>query len=130
MKMILIFIFVFSIIYFLYNKGYATIDVMIALLFYSNFKNIKYCSSATFAYARGFTRRVVKFDEDREYNFNLKYLVNDGNLIIEILDKHKNIIATLDKENTNLSILVNKKERYYIKTRFLKCSGSYNLTWA
>lgn len=100
-----------------------------SLLFYPKLRNIKYSWGANFAYARGFTRRVVKFDESKEYKFNLEYLVDEGNLIIEILDKHKNIIATLNKENTNLSILVNKKERYYIKTRFLKCSGSYYLTW-
>lgn len=118
-----------SIMYILYNKGYATTDCMISLLFYSKFKNIKYSLGANFAYARGFTRRVVKFDKSKQYNFNLEYLVNEGNLVIEILDKYKNIIGTLNKENTNLSLLVNEKEKYYIKARFFKCSGSYCLNW-
>ena len=130
METILNIIITFLVIYFLYNRGYVTISFGVFLLFIGNFRNIKYCDKASFSYAYGFNRRVIKFNENKEYKFDLEYLISEGNLIIEILDKHKNIIAKLDKEHTSLNILVSAKQRYYIKARFLKCSGSYSLTWA
>ena len=77
----------------------------------------------------GELKKVAKFRKSKEYKFHLNVGLADGDVAVQLLDKEKNVIMLLTPELPEASIVVDKKQRYYMVYKFENATGSYELTW-
>ncbi|MCM1577427.1 MAG: hypothetical protein NC078_01345 [Ruminococcus sp.] len=77
----------------------------------------------------GVITRVVKFDEDRTWEFTLDPELTNGNVSVTVLDRRKTELIRLDGDNSADTADFNKGERYYIKWNFKSASGDCSLKW-
>ncbi|MDY2987542.1 MAG: hypothetical protein SOR77_07910 [Peptoniphilus sp.] len=130
--MVFSFLILFSvtiILYVLYNNGIVSLSTKVALLFYEKFSLSNNNHHAKFKFCTGFTRRVLKFEQNRIYDFYLENNLSKGAVCVEILDSEKNVLFTLDSLNPSRSQYMLADTKYFFKVNFKKASGYYKFSW-
>lgn len=82
-----------------------------------------------FVECSGELKKVAKFRKSKEYRFHLNAGLAYGSVSVELLNKEKQVVMCLTPENPDGSIIVDKKQRYYMVYKFENASGTYELTW-
>ena len=126
---VLILLSVTVILYVLYNNGIAAFSTKAAILFYEKFSLSNDNHYAKFKFCTGFTRRVLKFEQNRIYDFYLENNLSRGDVCVEILDSKKNVLFTLDSLNPSRSQYMLADTKYFFKVNFKKASGYYRFSW-
>ena len=111
--------------YVLYINGYMVMQSMRALMYVGTDRGKK----ASFTSCSGYTKRVVKFEEDRIYHFDLKLELTKGDVTVEIQDSKKQCLLSLDQNKTEGSITAEKGKRFFLVVRFGAASGNYTVDW-
>ena len=111
--------------YVLYINGYMVMQSKRALMYVGTDRGKK----ASFTSCSGYTKRVVKFEEDRIYHFDLKLELTKGDVTVEIQDSKKQCLLSLDQNKTEGSITAEKGKRFFWVVRFGAASGNYTVDW-
>lgn len=111
--------------YVLYINGYMVMQSKRALMYVGTDRGKK----ASFTSCSGYTKRVVKFEEDRIYHFDLKLELTKGDVTVEIQDSKKQCLLSLDQNKTEGSITAEKGKRFFLVVRFGAASGNYTVDW-
>ena len=114
--------------YILWIKGYLIMSRTTAKLFIESFRNKDRCR-IKFVSCNGYIKKIIKFKENRTYDFCLKSKVENGLVFAEIWDSNKKVLLHLDSDMPNSSINVDKKCRYYLFLKFEKATGDLELLW-
>lgn len=125
---ILLMTFLSIMFYILWIKGYLIISRKTAKLFIGSLRNKERCR-IKFASCNGYIKKIIKFKENRTYDFCLKSKVENGLVLAEIWDSNKKILLHLNSDMPNSSINVDKKCRYYLFLKFEKATGELELLW-
>lgn len=123
-KLLIIFLLVFTFIYVLYMKGMIPISVKSAVMFIGG----PGCKKATFTSCNGYIKRIVKFKKDKVYNFTLHSNLTAGSIAVELIDKNKQTVLRLDEDNT-VVFGSNHSGPYTLMIRFHSATGEYELDW-
>lgn len=119
----------FSILfYILWIKGYLIMSITTAKLFIGSLRNKERCR-IKFVSCNGYIKKIIKFKENRTYDFCLKSKVENGLVLAEIWDSNKKILLHLNSDMPSSSINVDKKCRYYLVLKFEKATGELELLW-
>ena len=94
---ILIITFLSALFYILWIKGYLIISRKTAKLFIGSLRNKDGCS-IKFVSCNGYIKKIVKFKENRTYDFCLKSKVENGLVFAEIWDSNKKVLLHLDSD--------------------------------
>ena len=121
----ILFISVLLICYLLYINGYMVTKATKSVMFVGSKRGKK----AKFTHCNGYIKRVIKFDESRLYKIILDAELTKGDIIAEVSDAGKNVVAVLDSINKNAEIFVEKGKRYYLTMRFKSAAGQYEIDW-
>ena len=111
--------------YILYINGYMVMNSKRALMYVG----AAWGKRASFTSCSGYTKRVIKFEEARTYYFDLNLELNKGDVTVEILDRQKQCLLSLDQNTAQGCINVEKGKRYYMVVRFRAASGNYAIDW-
>ena len=111
--------------YILYINGYMVWNSKRALMYVGSAWGRK----ASFTSCSGYTKRVIKFEEDKCYHFDLQLELNKGDVKVEILNSEKQCLLSLDQNVAGGNVAVEKGKRYYMVVRFQAASGQYTVDW-
>ena len=114
--------------YFLYVNGYLTINSKKAICFIGSIRGDGRCVSR-FKACDGYLKRVVRFKENRVYNFFLDCEMYKGYMTVELWDKKKHKLMCLKDNMQNAGVNVQKKKIYYLIFRFKSATGSFDFSW-
>lgn len=119
--------------YTLWINGYLIISRKTAKLFIASFKNKKRCR-IKFVSCNGCIKKILKFKENRSYDFCLNSIVKNGLVLAEILDNNKKLLLHLDSNMPNATINIDKKNidkkcRYYLILKFEEATGELEFLW-
>jgi len=111
--------------YVLYLKGLLAVNAKKALLFSGSNggKNLRFTS------CEGYVLRIVRFEEDREYTFELTAPLTKGEVSVELLDAGRQEVLRLSGSHDRAGAMLNKGARYYLIYRFKSATGSLALRW-
>lgn len=123
-KLIVIFIILMILYYILYINGYMILTSKRAMMFIGTQRG----KEARFTVCTGYIRRVIKFEESRDYEFVFDTELSKGSVSVELLDSSKKRVMFL-KENRCGAVSVEACKRYYLMIRFESATGNYNLDW-
>lgn len=123
-KAIILLVFIGILSYLLYINGYMVISSKRAFMFLGSERGKK----AMFSSCTGYVKRVVKFKESKVYNIDFKLELEKGEVALELLDEKKQIILSLNVNDTS-EIEVESRKRYYMILRFKSATGNYEVTW-
>jgi len=124
-KLFIIFLLVFALIYVLYMSGLIPITVKSAVMFIGG----KSCKKATFTSCNGYMKRIIKLEEGRNYNFKLDARLTGGRMSVELIDKNKQTMLRLDEGNHTTIFKSKHPSRYTLMIRFYSATGEYALDW-
>lgn len=110
--------------YLLYINGYMVISSKHAFMFLGSKRGKK----AMFSSCTGYIKRVIKFKESKVYHVNFGLELEKGEVALELLDEKKQIILSLNGNDTS-EIEVENGKRYCMILRFKSATGSYEVTW-
>jgi len=110
--------------YLLYINGYMVISSKHAFMFLGSKRGKK----AMFSSCTGYIKRVIKFKESKVYHVNFGLELEKGEVALELLDEKKQIILSLNSNDTS-EIEVESRKRYYMILRFKSATGNYEVTW-
>ena len=114
--------------YLLYVNGYLTINAKKAVSFLGSIRGNCRCQ-ARFKSCDGYMKRVVKFNENRLYNFFLDCDMNKGYMTVELWDTNKHKLMCLKDNMQNAGVNVQKKKKYYLVFKFKSATGSFDFSW-
>ena len=127
-KIIIIFICLAILFYILYMQGFLVINAKRAVMFMGSIRRKSDCK-AKFTMCSGSMKRVIRFEEDKTYNFSLNSKLTSGEMEVKILDSSKQPVITLDSNNPKANLDADRKQRYYLVFLFESATGSYELRW-
>lgn len=120
-------IFFIVLFYYLYINGHMDINCKSATIFIGQkYKNKRITSVNS---CNGYIKFVLKFKESRTYSFENEIQLIQGAINIEILDKNKNVILSVNNENTTKTLMIDKSKRYYMKINYVRATGKHVLRW-
>jgi len=122
-KCAIILVAVLAAIYSAYISGLLTFTSHVSLLYVGNIKRAK------FSKCSGTFKKIIRFKEAKSYRFELKQELSQGNLKVEVIDKSKNLLLSLDGKTPVGNIYPQSKARYYLVVKAEKASGRYELDW-
>lgn len=125
---ILLMTFLIILFYTLWINGYLIISRKTAKLFIASFRNKKRCR-IKFVSCNGYIKKILKFKENRSYDFCLNGIVENGLIMAEIRDNNKKILLHMDSNIPNATINVDKKCRYYLILKFEEATGELEFLW-
>lgn len=102
MILAIVFISMLVLFYFLWVNGYMILNAKRALLFVGSLRGKNKCE-VSFSSCSGYVKKVIKFNESREYTFKLDGDVSKGSIHVIIENKNKETMANniaFDKLNT------------------------------
>ena len=113
-----------AVFYILYINGYMIMNAKKATLFFGKERG-KY---ARFTSCSGYMKRVIRFKENREYEFSFETELEKGEVSIELWDNKQEKMLSMTNQGSQTVILESKK-RYYLILRFVSATGSYHVDW-
>ena len=120
MILAIVFISMLVLFYFLWVNGYMILNAKRALLFVGSLRGKNKCE-VSFSSCSGYVKKVIKFNESREYTFKLDGDVSKGSIHVIVENKNKETILDL--------LTVDEKCRYYLMLKFEKADGKIKLQW-
>ena len=73
-------------------------------------------------------KRVIRFKENREYEFHFETELEKGEVSIELWDNKQEKVLSMTNKGSQ-AVAVERKKRYYLILRFESATGSYNIEW-
>ena len=128
MKALLILLLLPVIYYVLYINGYMISGSKSAKVFVGKNRGTN-AFWAQFVECSGELKKVAKFRKSKEYKFHLNASMAEGTLSVKLLNKEKQVVMCLTPETPDGSIMVDKKQRYYMVYKYENASGAYEMTW-
>ena len=125
MKMIALWLVLGVGFYLLYCNGFLVMNSKRAVM-YAGSKRGK---AAKFSSCSGYTKRIIKVQETKQYRFSLDCNLTAGTILVEVLDASKKMILTLDETHRCAAVELEKGKRYELIVRFKAASGDYVLDW-
>jgi uncharacterized protein YdaL len=111
--------------YLLYINGYLAMASKRAVMYVGS----KRGKAAKFSSCSGYTKRIIKVQETKQYRFSLDCNLTAGTILVEVLDASKKPILTLDETHRCAAVDMEKGKRYNLIVRFKAASGDYVLDW-
>ena len=111
--------------YLLYSNGFLVMNSKRAVM-YAGSKRGK---AAKFSSCSGYTKRIIKVQETKQYRFSLDCNLTAGTILVEVLDASKKPILSLDETHRCAAVDMEKGKRYDLIVRFKSASGDYVLDW-
>lgn len=128
MQSLYIFIVVGIFMIYLYEKGLMGLTTKRAVVFVGSLPK-KNSWTAKFSECSGKLRRVIRYDQNKQYTFTLESSLDKGELFIEIFDANKNLLLTLDQDNPSGIIDVTSMRKGYMNVRIKAATGNYYVSW-
>ena len=111
--------------YLLYSNGYLAMASKRAVMYVGS----KRGKAAKFSSCSGYTKRIIKVQETKQYSFSLDCNLTAGTILVEVLDTSKKPILSLDETHRCAAVDMEKGKRYNLIVRFKSASGDYVLDW-
>ena len=111
--------------YLLYRNGYLAMASKRAVMYVGS----KRGKAAKFSSCSGYTKRIIRVQETKQYRFSLDCNLTAGTVLIEVLDAAKRPILSLDETHRCAAVDLEKGKRYNLIVRFKSASGDYVLDW-
>ena len=111
--------------YLLYSNGYLAMASKRAVMYVGS----KRGKAAKFSSCSGYTKRIIKVQETKQYRFSFDCNLTAGTVLVEVLDATKKTILTLDETHCCAAVDLEKGKRYNLIVRFKAASGDYALDW-
>lgn len=124
-KLVLTLLVVFMLIFILYKNGIIPITVKSSVMFIGGAGGKK----ASFTSCHGYLKRMIKLESGRSYFFFLKTRLTNGRMTVQLLDRDKQPLFTLDEFSSSQNISVSRTGRYLLMIRFDSATGEYELDW-
>ena len=124
-KMIALWLVLGVALYLLYSNGYLAMASKRAVMYVGS----KRGKAAKFSSCSGYTKRIIKVQETKQYRFSLDCNLTAGTILVEVLDASKKMILTLDETHRCAAVDMEKGKRYNLIVRFKSASGDYVLDW-
>lgn len=128
MKALLILLLLPIIYYVLYINGYMISGSKSAKVFVGKNRGVN-AFWTQFVECSGELKKVAKFRKSKEYKFHLNASMAEGTVSVKLLNKEKQVVMCLTPETPDGSIMVDKKQRYYMVYKYENASGAYEMTW-
>ena len=90
MKLAIVFISMLVLFYFLWVNGYMILNAKRALLFVGSLRGKNKCE-VSFSSCSGYVKKVIKFNESREYTFKLDGDISKGSIHVIVENENKEI---------------------------------------
>lgn len=114
--------------YLFYFLGYGNYKSIRAIVFIGKISPKKKQAQISVSACSGFLKRVIWVKKNSQYEFTFDANAQSGNLIVEVLDWQKHVVARLD--STHSTVFLNTEEqRYYLVFHFQKATGDLTLNW-
>lgn len=127
-KTVILILLILFIAYVLYINGYGSFSNKSALMYIGSMPENNKCK-AKFVSCTGTVKRVVKFKENKDYQFCLKPNLSQGSFTVELQNKEKQTLIALSESKPIAKIEVYSKQRYYLVFRYKSATGDYMLNW-
>ena len=124
-KMIALWLVLGVALYMLYSNGYLAMASKRAVMYVGS----KRGKAAKFSSCSGYTKRIIKVQETKQYRFSLDCNLTAGTILVEVLDASKKPILSLDETHRCAAVDMEKGKRYNLIVRFKSASGDYVLDW-
>jgi uncharacterized protein YdaL len=124
-KMIALWLVLGAVFYLLYSNGYLAMASKRAVMYVGS----KRGKAAKFSSCSGYTKRIIKVQETKQYRFSLDCNLTAGTILVEVLDASKKPILSLDETHRCAAVDLEKGQRYNLIVRFKAASGDYVLDW-
>ena len=124
-KMIALWLVLGVALYMLYSNGYLAMASKRAVMYVGS----KRGKAAKFSSCSGYTKRIIKVQETKQYRFSLDCNLTAGTVLVEVLDASKKTILSLDETHRCAAVDMEKGKRYNLIVRFKAASGDYVLDW-
>ena len=124
-KMIALWLVLGVALYMLYSNGYLAMASKRAVMYVGS----KRGKAAKFSSCSGYTKRIMKVRESKQYRFMFDCNLTAGTVSVEVLDASKEAILTLDETHRCAAVDLEKGQRYNLIVRFKAASGDYVLDW-
>ena len=124
-KMIALWLVLGVALYMLYSNGYLAMASKRAVMYVGS----KRGKAAKFSSCSGYTKRIIKVQETKQYRFSLDCNLTAGTILVEVLDTSKKPILSLDETHRCAAVDLEKGKRYNLIVRFKAASGDYVLDW-
>ena len=111
--------------YRLYSNGYLAMASKRAVMYVGS----KRGKAAKFSSCSGYTKRIIRVQETKQYRFSLDCNLTAGTILVEVFDASKKPILTLDETHRCAAVDLEKGKRYELIVRFKSASGDYVLDW-
>ena len=111
--------------YLLYSNGYLAMASKRAVMYVGS----KRGKAAKFSSCSGYTKRIIKVQESKQYHFSLDCNLTAGTILVEVLDASKKPILALDETHRCAAVDLEKGRRYDLIVRFEAASGDYVIDW-
>ena len=111
--------------YLLYSNGYLAMASKRAVMYVGS----KRGKAAKFSSCSGYTKRIIRVQETKQYRFSLDCNLTAGTILVEVFDASKKPILTLDETHRCAAVDLEKGKRYELIVRFKSASGDYVLDW-
>ena len=111
--------------YLLYSNGYLAMASKRAVMYVGS----KRGKAAKFSSCSGYTKRIIKVQETKQYQFSFDCNLTAGTVLVEVLDASKKTILSLDETRRCAAVDMEKGKRYDLIVRFKSASGDYVLDW-
>lgn len=116
-------------LYVLYDRGYLPVKSMSAVHFIGSMGAGTNKASAAFGSATGQVARVLRFKENKPFEFIFKGKITKGSVQAYVLESNKIPDLVLDNDCPSGVVHAVKGQRYYLVIRFQNATGEYTLTW-
>ena len=113
------------VMYLLYINGWMVLSSKSAVTFFGSNRG----KSASFSGCSGSIKRIIRFSEDREYQFFLDAALAKGSMNVSLLGPDKKELLRLTDRVTEAAAHLQKGKRYALILYFQSSTGSYALRW-
>ena len=113
MILVIVFISMLVLFYFLWVNRYMILNAKRALLFVGSLRGKNKCE-VSFSSCSGYVKKVIKFNESREYTFKLDGDISKGSIHVIVENKNKETILDLTPEIKTGMLTVDEKCRYFL----------------
>ena len=124
-KMIALWLVLGVALYMLYSNGHLAMASKRAVMYVGS----KRGKAAKFSSCSGYTKRIIKVQETKQYRFSFDCNLTAGTILLEVLDASKKPILSLDETHRCAAVDLEKGKRYDLIVRFKAASGDYVLDW-
>lgn len=114
--------------YILYLYGHFSVRAKRSVVFIGNGIGRRR-GYASFVGCDGWIRRMIRFEQNRVYEFRLDTKLKYGTVSVELLNRKKETVMRLTENIEIGRVEVKSRERYCLIVHFVQAEGSYVLDW-